>query len=141
MKENDIATDEINENKMMQNNSINNIKGVFIVPELLKIENPVVDDNISQYEIHTYHPYNSSTYNNNNEMRIMIQQQDFSIIPSKSSLCVYGRLTMANNNAAETITNLFNNAICYMFREIRYELNGIKIDLNKNIGIGNRKIN
>ena len=103
--------------------------------QMLQIQSPVIfDESISQYEIHVHHPYNSSTFNNNDEIRIAIQQQDACLLPSKSSVRVYGQLTKADGNAT-ALTNLVNNGICHLFREIRYEMNGVEIDRNKNVGI------
>ena len=93
------------------------------------------DESIASYEIHAHQPYASSSFNNSDEIRIAVQHQDLCILPSKSSLHVYGRLTRADGTTATTTTNLVSNAICYLFDEIRYELNGIEIDRCKNVGL------
>ena len=65
----------------------------------------------------------------------MVEHQDLCILPSKSSLHVYGRLTRADGTTATTTTNLVSNAICYLFDKVRYELNGIEINRCKNVGL------
>ncbi|KYN16366.1 hypothetical protein ALC57_11375, partial [Trachymyrmex cornetzi] len=47
---------------------------------------------------------------------------------------VEGRLTVKKKND-QTPTTLVNNCVAFMFDEIRYELNGVEIDRNRNVGI------
>lgn len=104
--------------------------------EVINIQTPVVfDESIVHCEIHAHQPYASSTFNNSDEIRIAVQHQDLSVLPSKSSLHISGRLTKATGNVAAATTTLVNNAICHLFDEVRYELNGIEIDRNKNVGL------
>lgn len=101
----------------------------------LLVQSPVVfDESITHYETHAHQPYTSSTFNNSDEIRISIQHQDLCVLPSRSSLHVFGKLTKANGDAVTT-TKLVNNAILHLFEEIRYELNAIEIDRCKNAGI------
>lgn len=103
--------------------------------EILNIQTPIVfDESIIHCEIHAHQPYASSTFNNSDEIRIAVQHQDLSLLPSKSSIHICGRLVKADG-AVVTTTSLANNAICHLFEEARYELNGIEIDRNKNVGI------
>ena len=102
--------------------------------EILNIQTPVAfDESIAHYEIHAHKPYSSSTFNNSDEIRITVQHQDLCLLPSKSSIHVSGRLTKADGSLATTV--LVNNAICHLFEEIRYEINAIEIDRNKNVGL------
>lgn len=103
--------------------------------EILNIQTPIVfDESIIHCEIHAHQPYASSTFNNSDEIRITVQHQDLSLLPSKSSIHICGRL-VKEDGAVVTTTSLANNAICHLFEEARYELNGIEIDRNKNVGI------
>ncbi|XP_043485183.1 uncharacterized protein LOC122513020 [Leptopilina heterotoma] len=103
--------------------------------ELLNIPAAVnFDESIAHYEIHAHQPYASSSFNNSDEIRIAVQHQDLCILPSKSSLHIFGILT---KNVGITLTqnvHLSNNAVCFLFDEIRYELNGIEIDCCKYVG-------
>jgi hypothetical protein len=102
--------------------------------EMLNIQTPVVfDESIAHYEVHAHKPYASSSFNNSDEIRIAVQHQDLCLLPSKSSLHVYGKITKADGTAAATA--LVNNAICHLFEEVRYELNAIEIDRSKNVGL------
>ena len=63
-----------------------------------------------------------------------MQFQDSYILPSKSSLHIHGRLAKSDGTKVSA-TALTGNAICFLFDEIRYELNGIEIDRYKNVGL------
>ncbi|XP_015117280.1 uncharacterized protein LOC107041304 [Diachasma alloeum] len=85
--------------------------------------------------MHTHQPFASSTYANNDEISITVQHQDLCLLPSKSYLHIYGRLTTDNGTTPTQRTRLVNNAICHLFEEIRYELNGVEIDQAKIVGL------
>ncbi|XP_051169418.1 uncharacterized protein LOC127286857 [Leptopilina boulardi] len=103
--------------------------------EILSIPASVnFDESIANYEIHSHQPYASSSFNNSDEIRIIVQNQDLSILPSNSVLHIFGRLTNADGTDATQNIHFTNNAIAYLFDEIRYELNGIKIDRCKYVG-------
>ncbi|XP_025073874.1 uncharacterized protein LOC112552555 [Pogonomyrmex barbatus] len=96
---------------------------------------PVFDDRV-KIETHTYNPYANTTFGHNDEIRIPIQQQDLYILPCESFLYVEGKLTIKKKNN-ESVTILGNNCVAFMFEidEIRYELNDVEIDRNRNVGI------
>lgn len=105
---------------------------------ILTIDAPVVfDESISQWETHSHQPYGALSYNNNDEIRIVIQNQDSYVLPSQSFLQVSGRLTKTAENAqvAPVTTSFGNNAIAFLFENIKYELNSVEIDSAKNVGI------
>lgn len=101
---------------------------------MLDIEGGVeYSDIITSCEYHTHKPYASSTFKNNDEVRIAISQQDIITAPFESSLFVSGKIVKAgggNPNAS-----LINNAMAYLFEDIRYEVNGIPVDRTKSVGI------
>ncbi|KYN00607.1 hypothetical protein ALC62_08617 [Cyphomyrmex costatus] len=97
------------------------------------IGEPIFDDRIIKFEIHTYNPYANATFGHSDEIRIPIQQQDLYMLPCESFLYIEGRLTVKKDE--ETPTTLGNNCIAFMFDEIRYELNNVEIDRNRNVGI------
>ncbi|KYN15988.1 hypothetical protein ALC57_11767, partial [Trachymyrmex cornetzi] len=88
---------------------------------------PIFDDRIVKIEIHTYNPYANTTFGHSDEIRIPIQQQDLYTLPYGSFLCIEGRLMMS--------LTLGNNCVAFMFDEIRYELNDVEINRNRNVGI------
>ncbi|XP_051158485.1 uncharacterized protein LOC127279888 [Leptopilina boulardi] len=103
--------------------------------EILNIDSPIIfDESIAHYEVHAQQPYTSSTYNNSDEIRITVQNQDHCLLPSKSSIHVSGKLIKNDGNAVER-TKLVSNGICHLFDEAKYELNGVEIDKNKNVGL------
>lgn len=95
---------------------------------------PIFDDSIVKIETHTYNPYANTTFGHSDEIRIPIQQQDLYTLPCESFLYIEGKLilTVGVENAN---TTLANNCVAFMFDEIRYELDGVEIDRNRNVGI------
>jgi len=91
---------------------------------------PVFDDNIVRKEFRTFHPY-IENFNNNDEIRIAIQNQDLIVLPSQSYL--YFQIKFETSNVDKNKV-LVNNFISFLFDEIRYELNGVEIDKTKNLG-------
>ncbi|XP_025266912.1 uncharacterized protein LOC112638817 [Camponotus floridanus] len=110
---------------------------------------PVFDDRIVKIESHTYNPYANTTFGYSNEIRIPIQQQDLYTLPCESFLYVEGRLHTKNNpppassgesgkpasaskepSVSSTPAWLANNWVAFMF-----ELDGVEIDRNRNVGI------
>lgn len=104
--------------------------------KILNVKEVVVqDDSITGQQFHTYTPFTTS-YDNNDEVRITIQAQDLFVLPSQSYL--YIDFTIAKNDSSLFMDNeaIFSyNFIAHMFSEMRYELNGIEIDRNKSPGI------
>ncbi|XP_070166138.1 uncharacterized protein [Polyergus mexicanus] len=100
---------------------------------------PIFDDHIVKIETHTYNPYANTTFGNSDEIRIPIQQQDLYTLPCDSFLYVEGRLESKEASSAQgeiaSVTRLVNNCAAFMFEEIRYELDGVEIDRNRNVGI------
>lgn len=91
------------------------------------------EDNITNIQYHTYTPYTSS-YNNNDEIRIAIQSQDLYVLPSESYLHIEFTLTPTQQGAA--INGVFlHNFSAHLFSEMRYEINGFEVDRSKNPGI------
>lgn len=102
-------------------------------------ETPQFDNSIESYEIHTYNPYTNS-YNENDEIRIPIHQQDLYVLPSGSSIYIEGNFIVTCKDATtgqpkQKKVNYTNNAISFLFQDIRYELNGVEIDRVRNAGI------
>ncbi|XP_036144961.1 uncharacterized protein LOC118646369 [Monomorium pharaonis] len=85
-------------------------------------------------ETHTYNPSANTTFEHRDEIRIPIQQQDLYTLPSESFLYIEGKLTIKKPAEGSDVT-LGNNCIAFMFDEIRYELDGVEIDRNRNVGI------
>lgn len=103
---------------------------------LLDIRTPIVfDESICHYEVHAHQPYATSSFRNNDEIHIAIQHQDQCLLPSRSSIHIQGKLTQEDGTPFKSGTVATNNAICFLFSEIRYELNAIEIDKCKNVGI------
>ncbi|XP_043474353.1 uncharacterized protein LOC122506305 [Leptopilina heterotoma] len=102
---------------------------------ILDINLPIIfDESIAHCEVHAQQLYTSSTYNNSDEIRITVQNQDHCLLPSKSSIHISGKLVKLDGTAVAN-TNLICNGVCNLFEELKYELNGVEIDKNKNVGL------
>lgn len=92
-------------------------------------------DTITGMEFHSHKPYASSTFKNNDEIRIPVSQQDIITSPYDSFLYVKGTLDGKTTTGTTADVSLVNNAIAYLFDDIRYEIAGIEVDRTKNVGI------
>ena len=108
--------------------------------EILSLRAPVgYDDRIISIQDHAYNPY-TTAYGHNDEIRIVIQNQDLYVLLHRSYIYIEGAVTVtvpadAATAAERQAPNFSNNAACFLFNEIRYELNGFPIDICKNVGI------
>lgn len=93
------------------------------------------DETITEMEYRTHAPFTSTTFNNNDEVRIAIQQQDAFTLPSQSYLYVVGSLTKSDGQTEDETLKIVNNGIAHQFEEIRYEIGGVVVDRTKNVGI------
>lgn len=106
--------------------------------DILDVTEKIIIDNSIQYaEYHTHHPYASTNYNKNDEIRMSIPQQDIYPLPSKSYIYIEGKLKGMQKDGKTASTNfkIINNGIAYLFSEIRFELNGVVIDSVRNVGL------
>lgn len=86
------------------------------------------DSKITKIEYHSYTPYTTS-FNNNDEIRISIQQTDVYPYLHESFIFLEGTITDA------TKVKLSNNGYSYLFEQIRLEINGIEVDSTRVLGI------
>ncbi|XP_055855802.1 uncharacterized protein LOC129919023 [Episyrphus balteatus] len=96
-------------------------------------QEPEIYESVSKYEYHTYSPYQNN-FEKNDIIQICIQHQNLNVLPSESFLYVEGSLSKTDGKEIVS-TRLVNNAMAFLFDEIRYELNGKEIDYNRNVGI------
>lgn len=92
------------------------------------------DDSITSIQYHTYNPYVQS-FDYNDEIRIPIQQQDLFLLLSESFISVEIASEQPPMAPNEQRAHLINFHLGFLFDEIRYELNGVEVDRNKNVGI------
>lgn len=97
-------------------------------------QGPTFDETIWEKEYHTHNPYASSKLNNNDEIRIPIQQQDIYTLPCESYLYLEGRVTKKDGSVGTTVP-FINNPMAFLFEEIRYEISGVIVDSTKKVGI------
>lgn len=92
-------------------------------------------DIVTGLEYHSHKPYASNTFKNNDEIRIPISQQDIVTAPFESTLHITGTIVAKKEGGAVAKVSLVNNAIAFLFDDIRYEISGVEIDRTKNVGI------
>lgn len=103
---------------------------------ILNIKSAVVQENdITAQQFHTYNPYTTS-FNNNDEVRITIQSQDLIVLPSQSYIYIDFTISKRDQTPFTDNEGIFAyNFTAHMFSEMRFELNGVEIDRNKSPGI------
>ena len=105
---------------------------------ILKITDPILSDNsIDKYEYFECEPVVGTNLDNSGgAIRLFIETQDIFTHPSESFLIIEGRLTKADgtNYANADLVSLANNAIMYLFKDIRYEHSGHEIEKITNLG-------
>ena len=74
---------------------------LYEISEMVDISNiggePIFDDRIVKFEFHTYNPYINTTFGHNHEIRILIQQNLYTL-PYESILYVEDRLISKEKN-------------------------------------------
>ncbi|CAH0551313.1 unnamed protein product [Brassicogethes aeneus] len=91
------------------------------------------DYSLVNVEKHSYLPYVSNSFNNNDEIRIPINQSDLFTHPSESFIYIEGKLLKADGTVSNT-AKLVNNFFGHLFEEIRLEIGGKVVDRVKNPG-------
>lgn len=93
------------------------------------------DTSITSKQYQTYLPY-VSTFNYQDEIRIVINSQNSLVLPSESYIYIEGTFFRAAN-AVDGQANpaVVCNFASFMFDNMRYELNSTEIDKCKNVGI------
>jgi hypothetical protein len=99
-------------------------------------ESPMVDESIESYRYKEYSPQNPAAINSTNSIQIDVDSDDIFIQPSRSFLLVEGVLESSTGTAyiAASKVSLTNNAIPFLFSQIRYLLNGKEIEEYSNPG-------
>lgn len=105
--------------------------------DILNISNQIqFDDRITKVEYRRILPYNTLTYNHNDELRFQIQHQEHFILPSESYIYIEGRVVHTDDSASDiTKVHLVKNAPAFFFDEARYNICGKEIDRTRNVGI------
>lgn len=91
------------------------------------------DTRITSIETRTHEAYAGTKFDNNDEIRITIQNQDAYTLPCNSFIYIEGKLTTTADTAV-TQTILSTNAFAYLISECKYLLNGVEIDQTRNVG-------
>ena len=110
----------------------------IITEPIFKITEPITaKTSIDKYEYFECEPVVGTNLNNSGgDIRLVIESQDIFTHPSESFLLIEGHLTKADGTAYANVDNisLTNNAMMYLFRDIRYELSGQEIEKINYVG-------
>ncbi|CAG9822787.1 unnamed protein product [Phaedon cochleariae] len=93
---------------------------------------PQDDHSLMSLHEHTYKPYGSPSFKNSDEIRIAVNFQDLILDISESYIYIEGKFTP--NDATKTCY-LSNNALAFLFDEIRYEMGGEQVCMVRKPGI------
>lgn len=110
----------------MSNNNILNINDVVNF-----------DEKITRYEIHSYGPFTTISLDSADNIIININQESAYLLLSESGIYLEGSIKKEDgtNLATGADIDFINNGLCYLFNEIRLEINSIDVDSCKNVGI------
>ena len=105
---------------------------------ILRITDPITSNEyIEKYEYFECEPVVGTNLNNSGgAIRLYIESQDIFTHPSESFLLIEGRLPKGNGMAYADadLVSLANNAMMYLFKDIRYELSGQEIEKITHLG-------
>lgn len=90
------------------------------------------ENSISKKEYRSYLPYNDSSFNYNDEIRINVNNLNFVLL---NESYVHFELKVSSVTPAAGVLTFCKNFIPFLFSEIRLEMNGILIDSVKAPGI------
>ena len=104
--------------------------------DILQITEDIpVDDSIYEYEYKEYNPIAGNAGDlNRGSIVIVIEAQDIYTHPAESYLIVEGQLKYDKADIGDNKVNLINNAIMYLFSDIRYHLASHEIEVVQNPG-------
>ena len=139
---NSISTTEPSRHKAFLTRSLTSENKAFLKSIGLKLkmthlldvlQKPLYEESIIKKEYHSYSPYLKS-FDNNDEVRIAIQNQDLYVLPSESVICIQGTIAQ-KAEGGNALLKIRNNFFAYLFEEIRYEINGFEVDRTRNLGV------
>jgi hypothetical protein len=91
------------------------------------------DTRVTGFEYRSHAAFTGSRFENTDELRIEIQNQDLYSLPCKSYIYMEGKLT-TNTGAAVKKTKFTTNPFAYLISQCRYLINGVEIDQTRNVG-------
>ena len=104
--------------------------------DILQITEDIpVDDSIYEYEYKEYNPIAGNAGDlNRGSIVIVIEAQDIYTHPAESYLIVEGQLKYNNADLTDQTGTIINNAIMYLFSDVRYHLASHEIEVLQNPG-------
>jgi hypothetical protein len=97
-----------------------------------------IDESVEKLDYREYEAHIGTDINQESgEIRIVIQNQDQFLLPSKSYLYIEGQLKHKNGDRIEpnqSKITLINNALMFLFKRVSYEMAGREIEGYNNLG-------
>lgn len=95
------------------------------------------DENIIRNETHSYGPYTNISLDSTDNINISINQESSYLLVSESGIYIEGKIVKDDGSSLEANKQIsfVKNGLCFLFDEIRLEMNSIEIDSCKNVGI------
>jgi len=96
----------------------------------------VFDTSVECDQVLEYEPVTGMNLDSPSEIRIVINQEDLYVQPSKSYLIIEGRLTKNDGTTYvdADLISIISNGLAYLFKSIRYQLNGQDLEYINNPG-------
>ena len=107
--------------------------GILNIKETL-----TVDDSIKSYQYTEYQPITGSQLNTSGQITITIENTDDFYYPRQSWLMIEGNLVKLADGAVyadDDLITLTNNALMYLFTNIKYSLSGMEIESLNHPGV------
>lgn len=95
-------------------------------------EGILLDNSIISLQEHTYKPYGAPSFRNSDEIRIPVHFQDIILDVSESYIYIEGSFKSTDVTKK---CYLSNNALAFLFDEIRYEMGGEQVAIVRKPGI------
>lgn len=95
-------------------------------------DDAIQNNSIVSLQEHSYKPYGSPTFKNSDEIRIPINFQDLILDVSESFIYLEGKFEPTDPTK---LCYLSNNALAFLFDEIRYEIGGEAVAIVRKPGI------
>ena len=90
-----------------------------------------IDESIVKTDFHGYDPHIGTDLNESGDIRIVIQNQDQYLLPSKSHLYIEGSLKQKDGNKYsddECEISLINNGLMYLFDRVSYQISNQEVE-------------
>ncbi|XP_068084485.1 uncharacterized protein [Anabrus simplex] len=95
----------------------------------------IFDNRVARREVRSYHPYAGTKYENNDEIRVPVHNQEHIFLPSEADVHIEGEIVRSSADNTPSATAVPDqNFAANLFDEMRIELNGKEIERTRRVG-------